>query len=67
MRNFMRTKNSSNENQISKVLRVIYNEFKNSLEHDLGKTSSNLTIPTKSNWWGRKADLKWYSWFGIMI
>ena len=35
--------------KISKVPRVIYNEFKNSLERDLGKTSSNLTISTKSN------------------
>jgi len=51
----MRTKNSkNNEKQISKVLRITYNELKNSLECDPGKASSNLTIPTKSNWWGTK-------------
>jgi len=43
-----------NENQISKVLKVIYNEFKNSLERDSEKTSSNLTILTESIWWGTK-------------
>jgi len=43
------------EKQISKVPRVIYNEFKNLLERDPGKTLSNLTIPTKLNWWGTKS------------
>jgi len=42
----MRTKN---EKQISKVPKDTYNEFKNSIEHDPGKASSNFTIPTKSN------------------
>jgi len=42
-----------NEKKLSKVPRVTYNEFENSLEHDLwfGDISSNLAIPTKSNWW----------------
>jgi len=46
----MRTKNSTQrKTKISKIPRVIYNEFKNVLERDAGKASSNLTIPTKLN------------------
>ena len=47
----MRTKNriQDNEKQISKVPIDKYNEFKNSLQRDPKKTSSTLTIPTKSN------------------
>jgi len=41
----MSIKFQDNEKQISKVYRVTYNEFKNLLERDLGKTSLNLTIP----------------------
>jgi len=31
----MRTNNSDNEKQISKIPSITYNEFKNSLEHDM--------------------------------
>ena len=34
MRIFMRTKIQDNQKQISKVLRVTYNEFKNGLKFD---------------------------------
>jgi len=43
-----------NEKQLSKVSKVTYNEFENTLERDPGEASSNLTISTKSNWWGTK-------------
>jgi len=57
-----------NKNQeFSKVLRVTYNEFKNSLERDMGKTTSNLTIPPNQIDEIRMTDLKWYSWIDIMI
>jgi len=38
-----------NEKQLSKVSKVTYNEFENTLERDPGEASSNLTISTKSN------------------
>jgi len=43
-----------NEKQLSKVPKITYNEFWKWFRTWSGETSSNLVIPTKSNWWGTK-------------
>jgi len=55
LRNSKELRIQDNEKQFSKIPKVTYNEFKNSLERDPGRAFSDFTIPTKWNWWGTKS------------
>jgi len=55
------------EKQISKVPRITYKKFKNSLERDSREASSICQCPLNQIDEVRIVYLKWYSWFGIMI